>query len=271
MTDRGVSELVSFVLIFSLVTTTVGVVYAVGYPQLEQARDAEQLENVERAFDVLADNIGEVHREDAPNRATEFKLHQAELALGEPAKFQVTIENVASPNPTYSVSTYPITYAAHDSAATVRYVNGAVFREDAGRAQMLKEPSFVFRKHGDVRTAGIAILETRSPEPQRVTGSRTVRIETDLAISETLTERTTPSVANSDPDGDGAAEYLVTVTVQTGETRAPLWAAYLEEELEATYPSVDDPCTVTAGRVDCTFPVERLYVTATRMSVTIGP
>jgi len=48
--DRGVTELVSYVLIFSLVIATIGTVTVLGMSTLMDRQQAEQLNNVERSF-----------------------------------------------------------------------------------------------------------------------------------------------------------------------------------------------------------------------------
>jgi len=54
---RAVSDVVGYVLVFSLVSLTVGVVSVAGVGALQDARDVEQANNAERAFDVLGDNV----------------------------------------------------------------------------------------------------------------------------------------------------------------------------------------------------------------------
>ena len=57
--DRAVSDVLGYVLIFSLITSSVGVVYVAGYGSLDSLRNAERFNNAERAFDVLDSNLEE--------------------------------------------------------------------------------------------------------------------------------------------------------------------------------------------------------------------
>lgn len=280
MRNRGVTEILGFVLVFSLITASVGIVYVFGFTGLESARNAEQLENVERAFDVLADNIEDVHRDDAPHRATEIKLYDAGIGLGEPTRMTVTITNVGG-TPSYSVNTYSIEYRPQNSETRMRYVGGAVFREDRNGAVFLERPSFVFREDASGnRTAVLPLIETRSREDESVSGRTTALVRTDRVLAEVLTARTDLSEATADPDGDGTdettadpdgdgyPEYNVEFTIHSSEALAPLWEEYLDSEIETEYSGVSDPCGLTSpDTVECTFPVERLYVTATRIDV----
>lgn len=269
MAERGVSEVIGFVLIFSLITVSISVVYVVGFSGLEDARDAEQLNNVERAFDVLNDNLDDIIRRDAPNRATEFRLYESDLSVGEPTRLTVTVTNVGSA-PTYSINAYPLVYEAQGSPTTIQYVNGAVIRQDRNGALFLDTPSFVFRKDGTEKTAVLPLVNTRSKGGQAISGTGTVLIRATHILEEQLTARTEPSTASSDPDGDSNPEYDVGLRIQTSETLAPLWRDHLNDELETAYPSLSGPCSIpTPGVVECSFAVERLYVTATRIDVAI--
>ena len=252
MADRGVSEVVGFVLIFSLITLSVGAVYAVGFTGLQDARDAEQLNNVERAFDVLDDNMADIVENDAPNRATEFRLYEADMTVGEPTRITVNIDG--SPD-SYSVAAYPLVYQAQGSPTSFRYVGGAVIREDRNGAIFLNEPSFLLRESGGTRTAVIPLIETRSQGSQAVGGTGTVLIRANRVLAETLTARTG---SNTD----------IELTVESTPTRAPLWAAYLNNKIGDAYGI--QPCTASGDTVTCdAFTVQRLYVTATRIDVSI--
>lgn len=74
MDNRAVSEVVGFVLTFSLVTMAIAIVFTAGFGGLQDTQQAEQVNNVERAFDVLDTNVQEVQRQEAPSRATEMRL-----------------------------------------------------------------------------------------------------------------------------------------------------------------------------------------------------
>jgi len=271
MADRGVSDLIGFILIFSLIAISVGTVYVVGFSGLQDARNAEQLTNTERAFDVLADNIDDIVRNDAPNRATEFRLYEAGLVVGQQTTFSVEITNVGPPN-TASVTTYPIVYEPQRSSTTIRYVNGAVIRQDRGSALFLDDPAFVFRRNAaGERTTVVPLIETRGDGREAVGGTGTVLVRAQQAIAEPLTTRTTPSNAGSDPDGDGNTEYDVRLRIETSEARAPIWRDHLNEEIEAAYPSTSGPCSLSNPEtVECSFPTERLYVTVTRIDIALS-
>lgn len=254
MTDRAVSETVGFVLVFALITSTVGVVYVSGIGGLVDARDAEQMNNAERAFDVLADNMADVHRRNAPSRATEIKLAGAHMGYDETTRMSVEVDD-ALPN---RVTLTPVVYTA-ESGSELVYEAGAVVRTSPnGGAVMKHEPDMVFRDDGDERVAILPLLRTNSRDSGSVGGSTTVLVRGTHAISEVLTTRTSGS-------------HTVTFTVDTTPSRAPVWKRYLEAEMgESAWNADCELSEADDGTVECSFEVDRLYVTSTGIDVTIS-
>lgn len=254
MANRAVSETVGFVLVFALITTTVGVVYVSGIGGLTDARNAEQLTNAERAFDVLADNMADIHRRNVPSRATEIKLGGAEMGYGETTTMEITVEDSdASPD---TVKLAPLVYTS-DSESKIVYEGGAVIRSNSnGGAVMKREPNMMFRGDGEV--AILPVVQTRAVDSGGIGGSTTVLVRGTRALSEVLTARTDD-------------EYTATVTVDTTASRAPAWKRYLEAEMDESGWSLN--CELEGAdddTVECEFDVKRLYVTTTRIDVTIS-
>lgn len=278
--ERGVSDVVGFVLIFALITSTVAIVYAFGFTGLEDAREEERVSNAERVFDILADNVDDLYHRGAPSRATEIKLADASLGYGSATSLTVEVTNAPS-TPVYSTTLDPVVYEPTDSRVRLVYENGAVFRERRGEGGVaIERPGSVFRTDGTTRTAVIPFVQTRQTGSPGVGGSSTVRIRTESAGSEVLGALSTPSNATADPDGDdsdeadpdpdgdGSDEYAVRYTVETSPTRAPVWERRLEERIPDSWRS--DACSVSGGTVTCTVAVERLYVTAARIDVSFS-
>lgn len=252
---RGVSEVIGFVLIFSLITLSVGAVYVVGFGGLQDARDAEQLTNVERAFDVLADNIDDIATNEAPSRSTEVRLYEADLTVGEPTRFTVTVDD-GTTQTSYSVNSYPIVYEAQASPTTLRYVNGAVIRQDRNGERFVQEPSFVFSTGSD-DAAVIPLIQTRAQGEQAIGGTGVVLVRATRVLAEPLGTHAASGI-----------NYDVEMTVETTERRAPLWEAVLNRELDAAYGVM--PCSSSGGTVSCSpVTVDRVYVTTTRIDVSI--
>lgn len=258
--DRAVSEVLGFILVFALIGLSVATVYVAGFNGLQDSRNAQQIDNVERAFDVLADNIEDLTQQNAPNRATEFRLYDARLLLGNTTEVTVTVTNL--PDTQASTQNDPIVYESRRSPTTIRYIAGATIRDRRGNGIFLTEPNFVFRENASgYRTAVIPIIQTRSASREAVRGTKTVLVRTDIVADEVLIERTTPSET-------AAGEYEVQLRVNSTGNPA-LWESYLDQELTSAYSSLSDPCSVSGDDVTCEFETERIYVTASRVDTEI--
>ncbi|PSP81966.1 hypothetical protein BRC88_00395 [Halobacteriales archaeon QS_4_69_225] len=251
--DRAANEVVGFVLVFSLVLTTVSLVYAAGFAGLDSTRDVERVNNAERAFDVLANNFQQMGRGEAPNRATEIKLADAQLTTT--AGREVTI-NASGMNAT-GASPVAIRYDT-DGNTNIVYEHGAVIRTDGDSAVMRREPDFVFEDGNVV----VRFIESRG-SGQGVGGSAsTVLVRAERRESAVLANRDTTS--------------NVTVRLQTHPDRADVWEAYLNDSL-ATATGGSPTCsrstvgndTVEVVCFDDTADVDRLAVARVRIRVTL--
>lgn len=238
MADRGVSDVIGFVLVFSLVVASVAVVSVSGVDTLQTARDAEQLENAERAFDVLADNVADLHRRGAPSRATEMSLGQAQLKTGDPIVMNVTVNETgaASPTPVLNRTARPIVYSGNRDRQLV-YEAGAVFRVNRDGGLMTRQPPFVI---ADDRVL-LSVLTIRSESTQSLGGS-SVLVRTDHRGA---------AVRHASSDGS-----VQNVTIRVESPRASVWADYFEDS--------GFDCTTPGTAVSCQYNpaggIERVYV-----------
>ena len=240
--DRGVSEVLGFVLIFAMITSSVGVVYVVGFDGLVGARDYERLNNAERAFDVLADNVEDITNRRAPSRATEIKLADAGLEMGDPVVVNVTgvgTDGAADFSAEYAYR--PIVYDA-DTGTRIVYSGGAVIRTQGDAGVMVGDPHFVL----DGDHVVIPVIQTRATGGSDVHGSSTALIRTDHADTEL-------AVATS------TGTYDVTLDITT--SRTAVWERYFESK------GLD--CDLVASdTLSCDIDgVDSIYVTAVRIDV----
>jgi hypothetical protein len=168
--NRAVSDVVGYVLIFSLITISVGVITVGGFSTLQDRQDAERINNAERAFDVLAGNVEEIYRDGAPSRATEMRLSGGTLRYGEPVN--VTIRDSIDHNINHSMEVTPLVYA--DGDTEIVYVGGAIVRAESGGSVMLREPPFVFRSNQAVLPF---VRTTRTVGRNSLTQEGTIRVE----------------------------------------------------------------------------------------------
>ena len=232
--DRGVSETISFVLVFALIVASVGTVYAIGVSDLEATRDAERVENAQRAFDVLADNVADL-RDGAPSRGTEVKLAESTLRSANDARINVTV-NSADGTPAYASGPIALPPLAYDVQARgqVRLSNGAVLRDSAGgTASVVRGPPLVV----DDDRVLITMIKQEHVGSPAVGGDRTVRI------------RMAAGRPRLRYDAESADFGMVRINVTTPYTDA--WGRHYES-VGLDCDEADAPSPSAPGTVSCT-------------------
>ncbi|GAB3693059.1 DUF7289 family protein [Halorubrum pallidum] len=202
--DRGVSNVVGYVLVFSLVTVTIGTVFTVGLAGVEDRQEAARVANVERAFNVFDDNVRDIQRYDDPSRSTEIRLSGGTLSLAETTRVELANE---SGGVVLEREYRSLTY--RNDETTIAYETGAWFRSDGGAAVMRSEPRFVV---ADSRTT-IPIVMLIPDGSQSVSGDETVQVAASRRSS------TGPNYAATDP---GPFELTI------NSTYAEAWARYFD-------------------------------------------
>jgi len=239
---RAVSDVIGFVLVFGLVTSTVALVSVAGVDSLQNVRNAEQANNAERAFDVLADNVEDVFREGAPSRSTEISLQEAQVETGSTVTINVSgITSGGDTDPiTGNISVSPIVWSTTESEEhKIVYVFGTVLRTERQGGVVLREPPFVVR---DDRML-LPIVNTRSVGPTSLAG-------TTIRVRSTQTGANVATYGSSDYD---------TVNISITSPRARTWKRYFEKK--------DADCEIETAtdqnRVECAFDgPDQLYVSA---------
>jgi hypothetical protein len=244
--DRGVSDVLAFVLVFALIATTAGIVFVAGAGTLEQRQAAQRAENAERAWDLLAGNVGDVARGEAPTRSTEVRLSGAEAVVGDAATVTVRVNGTEE----LRATTRPIVYRGESTE--IAYLAGGVLRTDRSGSRMLRDPRLLL---GDRRTV-LPVVTLESAGGTSVGGTTTAFVRTTLTDSSVVHERpATPS--------------RVTLELRTTPDRARAWRAHLERELAWE----DDPCAgsaVASGTVSCEFVTDRFYLTRSTIDVALS-
>jgi hypothetical protein len=79
--DRGVSDVLGFVLTVGLILTAATTAYVVGVDELNDVKQFEQQQGTSRSVELAADTFAEIYRGDAPRRAVEFDVSDRTLAV----------------------------------------------------------------------------------------------------------------------------------------------------------------------------------------------
>lgn len=236
--NRAQTETLGFIFVFSLIVMTIGAVYAVGFPAMQDARDAEQTSNMERAFEVLDDNFDDIVHHGAPSRATEIKLSGGQLSVTDTTTIDIYVENTtnASRNTSFSASTRPIVYAADDTEFALAF--GAIIRSDRGDSVIRSRPNWIV---DEKRTVIPFLLTVQGDGKSAIGGSGTMLV---------VGSGRPPGVAGSfEPNGSAKANVTVTVSSE----RADAWGRYMADQ--GMTPIDSDP---SDGKVSYTFETDSI-------------
>lgn len=238
---RGVSAVIGFVLVFSLVLLMTGLVYTAGTGELRELRAAQQTNSVQRAFAAIDADVTDVVRDGAPLRRSTVRIRTGTLTYGDPVAFNLTVENRSGH---YGAVTRPLLFRQGDRTE-LAYTAGLLARSGPGGGwAVVREPPMHF---GD--WAVLSYLVVRPVGDRRVEGARAVTIETRIGT------RYAPFRADSPP-----GESLNATLNVSGTPRAAAWGRYLEREADAA-------CAVSGANVSCEFAAERIVVSGVRVDV----
>jgi hypothetical protein len=219
--DRGVSDVVSFVLVFALIISSVGLVTAFGLGTLQGIQQSERADAAERAFVVFTQGLDNVEDGTRPRFRGELDLSEATLAVTDGATVEV---NVTGADYSRDVQLGALQYRTGDASFT--YEGGGVFREDAGAPSVVVPPSFDCRDDH----ATVSLVELRADGSRSVGGGLAgVRVERETATVQY-------------PESRGAT----TATGLTVETTNARWQSYFERSDDWTGAG---PYTCSADRV----------------------
>ena len=242
---RGVSETLGYILVFSIIITTITTASVFGFTGLEDRQEAEAVTNVERAFDVLSDNFGDISRYEDPSRATEIRLAGGTVGVGDPVTItlgQWDAENGSFVTTDQTNTTFrPLEFQS--DGGDVIYEGGVVFRADDSRSIARSSTPIV---EGEETAVISPVHTTLGSGPTAVGGERTI-----LVVGEHRSN--TVPLANRTVEGDD-------LRLRIESPRADGWARQFEHEgYESAIPSTD--VVVVA------LPVGRARLSITRIAV----
>lgn len=235
--DRGVSEVVSFILTFAIITTMIGLLYSGGFVSLERLQTGNQMQNAEGVFFAMADSFGELQEGQAPKRAGALDLDVgASIAISNESEIEVEVNDASGPVFSERLVTRSMDYRLDERAVT--YETGAVFRSNDGGSVLVGEPSGLICSPS-TDSAVVSVVTLVDPNDVSV-ASGTVTV-TGIQRSTTLlypTDRTAPGTIDN-------------VTVDIDAPREAAWHSHLEGTTAWTDP--DDDGTFVCRDIDQVF------------------
>lgn len=250
--NRAVSDMIAFVIVFSLIITSVGITYTYGLSTLTDYQEDEQKRNAERAFVTLSDNLGDIEDRQVQGRSGELRLSGGTISVQEDTRF-----NVSAPNWNRSFGAVgALTYEYEDTR--IEYESGAVFRRDGdSRRAMLSDPEM--QCSGSHAVVSIVTLSAPEETAYSSDGTAQVIAELDRRYMRYPINRTTTTTS------DTAAVDYVNVTVNSSKTAG--WGDYFEDEGWDDQNNTDgDKVTFRCGTEDGNKDID-LYVRQTVIEV----
>lgn len=249
MRERGQTETLGYVLVFSVVVLSVALVTISGQAGLVDLRDNQRAANVEAGFEVLADNVDQVVLEGAPGRSTELSLSGERLSLGSRVNVTVTATDGGTTVFSNTTSLRPVVYRADDGTTLTYAAGGVVVQGPDGGAAMVRSPRFVLSSDRTV----VAFANTTLDRSQLRAEAAAVDRESRVLVR---ADRGPRRVL-------GTADGTVDLTVTVESPRATAWEAYLDAEVN---PGSDD-CSVSGDTATCTFRTDSATLVVTPVAV----
>jgi hypothetical protein len=239
--ERGVSAVIGFVLVFAMVLLMTGLVYTAGTGELRELRDAQQTESVQRAFAAVDADVTDVVRDGAPLRRSTVRIRTGALTYGDPVEFNLTVENRSGH---YGATTRPLLFR-QNNRTELAYTAGLLARSGSGGGwAVVRDPPMRFDDW-----ALLSYIVVRPVGDRRVEGARAITIETRIGTRYAPYRAAAP-----------AGQSLNATLNVTGTPRAAAWGRYLEREAGAT-------CAVSGENATCEFGADRIVVSGVRVDV----
>lgn len=88
--EDAVSEVIDFVTILGILVLSIGLIGVAGYPIVENAQEANHIENTRQSFIVLANNVNKVVMGQAPSQNVELKMYGGSLSVTGSSTINIT-------------------------------------------------------------------------------------------------------------------------------------------------------------------------------------
>lgn len=137
---KGVSEVVGYLLTFSVVVAIVAVVYSAGMPMIEQSKESTVYESMGTSFLALQSNMKKVAFGQSPLRTMKFNLIKGSISAKENAgSITVNGQTIQFGNIEYTLGSRKIVYE-----------NGAVIQSTLGGNIIISDPPIFYGDDNDV-------------------------------------------------------------------------------------------------------------------------
>ncbi|QGN06252.1 hypothetical protein Hrd1104_02400 [Halorhabdus sp. CBA1104] len=243
--DRAVSDLVGFILTFSIIMTSVVLVSTVGFAQLDDFKTNQQLDNAESAFEIFANSFDSIEEGGAIIRQESLDLYQGTIGIERGSTATVTLNRASGADRSLTVPLHALVYSK--GSTNISYESGATFRgrEDGGTIN--QQPGFVCTDN----VAVLSFVTLQSPETSASGGG---------ALEVTAAANGTDLLYPINQSGRGSVSDVTSISVSFASAREDAWLDHFDEAANWT---VSGP-TAQCGASDS---LDRVFVR--RQNVTI--
>jgi hypothetical protein len=214
-TDRAVTDVVGFVLTFSIIISAVTIIYIGGFGALGDLRDTEQVNSGERSMRGVAESLEDIHRKDVPGRSVNIGVDGGEITTYD-STLRFEFNRTGGPNRTRDVEVNALVFEPSDDHVDLVYEAGAVFR--------VQRQSSIIR-HQPVLSCGDDAVLVSVPKLRgniSISGGRTVELYGRNADSGRVYPEPGTGETPTDPDS---------VTIDVSDTHVPdAWGQFLSRQ-----------------------------------------
>lgn len=249
--DRAVSDVLAFVLIFSIIITSVGFAYVFGMGALESAQVSQQNNNAERGFLALTVTFNDLQTGRGEDRLSQLNPRGGRISVQDDPRVTISVDGEDR------VDDQSVGALNYDhEGTTVSYELGATFRSDDGNSVMLRSPEFVCSPSaasGQERVV-VSYANLTASSPSSITSSSTMRIRA-------TEEDTDVHYPINRTGAEDTREISSDVTIRIDDSpHADAWERYFDER---DWTGVSR----TGSTVSATCDAEVAYVRETEMAI----
>ncbi|RZN37497.1 MAG: hypothetical protein EFT35_06095 [Methanophagales archaeon ANME-1-THS] len=216
--NKGVSEVIGYLLMFAVVVTIVSVIYVSGMPVIDQTKDSSAITSMETVFLTLQGNMKKVAVGQSPVRTMHVNLVKGTMS-GQENAGNITIDKDGAPvtipfgNIEYTLGTQKIIYE-----------NGAIIEHSPGGNIIISEPLIFFTNYSsDNADVFISVINASGT----------------LSISGVLGQiQMGPYNVTRDTRVDYSADPASSVTITVNTRYAHAWSLFLNNSYTETFGGV---------------------------------
>ncbi len=204
--NAAVSETLGYILLFAIVTLSMGVIYAIGYPALQSNMDANIFESAEQNFIVLQSNVERVAFDQTPVKVLKVKLQSSSVSVGEDS-FLTIAYGGGTP---LLIQTGEIYFQKGNKILS--YENGGVFKKYPPESTvMVSKPPIYTTMINNTNVTNIGLVSLNGKDQMSGKGIATITLQ------------------HNSSDIINISSAPTDVSVSVNSTHAPKWEEYLEE------------------------------------------